>query len=104
MTKLWKRSHKRTGGRLVVDALLAHGVDTVFCVPGESYLPVLDALYDAQDDITVVTCRHEHGAADMAEAYGKLTGRPGSAWSPAAPAPATPASASIPRSRTRRRW
>jgi len=77
MAKLWKRSHTRTGGRLVVDALRAHGVDTVFCVPGESYLPILDALYDAQDEITVVTCRHEHGAADMAEAYGKLTGRPG---------------------------
>jgi len=77
MAKLWKRSHPRTGGRLVVDALRTHGVEIVFCVPGESYLPVLDALYDAQDDITVVTCRHEHGAADMAEAYGKLTGRPG---------------------------
>ncbi len=77
MAAIWKRSHKRTGGQLVVDALRAHGVDTVFCVPGESYLAVLDALYDARDDITVVTCRHEHGAADMAEAYGKLTGRPG---------------------------
>jgi acetolactate synthase-1/2/3 large subunit len=77
MAALWKRSHPRTGGRLVVDALRAHGVDTVFCVPGESYLAILDALYDARDEITVVTCRHEHGAADMAEAYGKLTGRPG---------------------------
>ncbi len=77
MTTLWKRSRARTGGRLVVDALRAHAVDAVFCVPGESYLPILDALRDVRDDITVVTCRHEQGAADMAEAYGKLTGRPG---------------------------
>ena len=66
----------RTGGQLVVDALRAHGVDTLFCVPGESYLEVLDALVDAPS-IRVVVCRHEAGAANMAEAYGKLTGRPG---------------------------
>lgn len=65
----------RTGGELVVDALKRHGVDTVFCVPGESFLPILDALYGVQG-IRVVTCRHEHGAAMMAEAFGKLTGRP----------------------------
>ena len=70
-------STSRTGGRLVVDALRAHGVDTAFCVPGESYLEVLDALYDADDDVKLITCRHEHGAANMAEAYGKLTGRAG---------------------------
>ncbi len=67
----------RTGGQLVVDSLLAHGVDTVFCVPGESYLEVMDALYDVPDRIRLITCRHEHGASNMAEAYGKLTGRPG---------------------------
>lgn len=67
----------RTGARVLVDALVAHGVDTVFCVPGESYLAALDACYDAQPAIRVVTCRHESGAANMAEAYGKLTGRPG---------------------------
>jgi acetolactate synthase I/II/III large subunit len=67
----------RTGGRLVVDQLVIHGVDLVFCVPGESYLAVLDALYDARDRIRVVNARHEAGAANMAEAYGKLTGRPG---------------------------
>jgi acetolactate synthase-1/2/3 large subunit len=67
----------RTGGQLVVDALLAHGVERVFCVPGESYLAVLDALYDVRDRIDVVTCRHESGAAFMAEAYAKLTGKPG---------------------------
>lgn len=65
----------RTGGELIVEALKRHGIDTVFCVPGESFLPILDALYDT-DGIRVVTCRHEHGAAMMAEAHGKLTGRP----------------------------
>ncbi|HWI13069.1 MAG TPA: thiamine pyrophosphate-binding protein, partial [Burkholderiales bacterium] len=67
----------RTGGELLVDALKVHGVDIVFGVPGESFLPVLDALYDAQDAIRFVSCRQEGGAAFMAEAYGKLTGRPG---------------------------
>ncbi len=67
----------RTGGEWVVRALERHGIDTVFCVPGESYLPVLDALHGARNRIRVVVCRHEHGAANMAEAWGKLTGRPG---------------------------
>lgn len=67
----------RTGARVLVDALCVHGVDTVFAVAGESYLEVLDALYDSSNEIRVVTCRHEAGAAHMAEAYGKLTGRPG---------------------------
>lgn len=67
----------RTGGEAVVRALKGFGIDAVFCVPGESYLPILDALYDVEDAVRVVTCRHEHGAAVMAEAYGKLTGRPG---------------------------
>lgn len=65
----------RSGGRLIVDALVAQGVDHVFCVPGESYLGVLDALVDS--DIGVTVCRQEGGAAIMAEAAGKLTGRPG---------------------------
>jgi acetolactate synthase I/II/III large subunit len=65
----------RTGARILVDQLLAHGVDTAFCVPGESYIAVLDALRDAP--IRVVVARHEAGAANMAEAYGKLAGRPG---------------------------
>ena len=67
----------RTGGQLIVDALLAQGADTVFCVPGESYLDVLNALYAQQDAMRVVVCRHEGAAAFMAEAHGKLTGRPG---------------------------
>jgi acetolactate synthase-1/2/3 large subunit len=65
----------RTGGQVLVDQLELHGVEHAFCVPGESYLPVLDALHDA--DIRLVSCRHEAAAANMAEAYGKLTGRPG---------------------------
>jgi acetolactate synthase-1/2/3 large subunit len=65
----------RTGAKILVDQLVAHGVDTAFCVPGESYIAVLDALHDAP--IRLVVARHEAGAANMAEAYGKLTGRPG---------------------------
>src|SRR6516165_4400379 len=65
-----------SGGQLVVAALRAHRVDMAFSVAGESYLEVLDALYDAPD-IHLVTCRQEGGAAFMAEAYGKLTGTPG---------------------------
>jgi acetolactate synthase-1/2/3 large subunit len=67
----------RTGGRILVDNLLAQGVDLAFCVPGESYLPVLDALYDVRERLRLIVCRQEGGAAYMAEAYGKLTGRPG---------------------------
>ena len=65
------------GGRILVDALLTHGVDAAFCVPGESYLPVLDALHDEQERIRLYVCRQDGGASFMAEAYGKLTGRPG---------------------------
>jgi acetolactate synthase-1/2/3 large subunit len=65
-----------SGGQLVVAALRAHRVDMAFSVAGESYLEVLDALFDAPD-IHLVTCRQEGGASFMAEAYGKLTGRPG---------------------------
>ncbi len=65
----------REGGRIVVDALRRHGADAVFCVPGESFLGILDGLVDTPG-IRLVTCRHEAGAAYMAEAHGKLTGRP----------------------------
>ncbi len=65
----------RTGGQVLVDQLELHGVEHAFCVPGESYLAILDALHDA--DIRLISCRHEAAAANMAEAYGKLTGRPG---------------------------
>ena len=67
----------RSGGQVLVDQLKIHGVDMAFCVPGESYLPVLDALYESRETIKLITCRHEGGAANMAEAYGKLTGNPG---------------------------
>ncbi len=65
----------RTGGQVLVDQLELHGVDLAFGVPGESYLAVLDALHDSP--IRYVICRHEGGAANMADAYGKLTGSPG---------------------------
>ena len=68
-------SEPRTGGQLVADALVAHGVTHAFGVPGESYLAVLDALHDT--DITYVICRQEGGAAYMAEAWGRLTGDAG---------------------------
>ncbi|MCK5575986.1 MAG: thiamine pyrophosphate-binding protein, partial [Sphingomonadales bacterium] len=67
----------RNGGQIIASALIAEGVDTAFCVPGESYLEVLDALYDARDSVRLVTCRHENGAAYMAEAYAKFTGNVG---------------------------
>jgi acetolactate synthase-1/2/3 large subunit len=67
----------RTGGQILVDSLRTHGVELCFCVPGESYLAVLDALYDARDAIRLIVCRQEGGASFMAEAYGKLTNRPG---------------------------
>jgi acetolactate synthase I/II/III large subunit len=69
-------SNLRTGGQVLIDQLKIHGVDTAFCVPGESYLAALDALHDAPE-IKLIVCRQEGGAAYMAEAYGKLTGRPG---------------------------
>ena len=67
----------RSGGHLIADALVAHGVDTAFGVPGESYLEVLDGLYERRDRIRFVICRQEGGAAFMADAYAKLTGKPG---------------------------
>jgi acetolactate synthase I/II/III large subunit len=67
---------KVTGGQILVAALRNQGVDRVYCVPGESYLQVLDALHDVPE-IAVVSARHEGAAANMAEADGKLTGRPG---------------------------
>jgi acetolactate synthase-1/2/3 large subunit len=67
----------RSGGRILVDQLLIHGADTAFCVPGESYLDVLNAFYEVRERMRLIVCRQEGGAAFMAEAYGKLTGRPG---------------------------
>src|ERR1700753_3929154 len=75
MTEPNKTSNARTGGQILIDQLVAQGVERVTCVPGESYLAALDALHDS--GIDVVICRAEGVAAMMAESYGKLTGRPG---------------------------
>ena len=79
-TWLWdcvivRRMRERRGGEIVADHLRANGIEVAFTVPGESFLAVLDALYDTPTRL--ITCRHEAGAANMAVAYGKLTGRPG---------------------------
>ncbi len=83
----------RTGGRILVDQLRLHGVDMAFGVPGESYLAVLDALYDVPE-VKFHICRQEGGAAMMADAYGKLTGRPGICFVTRGPG-ATSASAGV---------
>jgi len=72
-------SSSRNGGQILVEALRRNAVDTVYSVPGESFLPVLDALYDVPEIRCIVT-RHEGAASNMADAYGKLTGRPGIAF------------------------
>src|SRR6201993_1355217 len=69
------KDNMRSGGEVLVDQLVIHGVRHAFCVPGESYLAVLDAFYDR--DLAITVCRQEGGAAMMAEAVGQLTGRPG---------------------------
>jgi len=69
------RDDARTGGKILVDQLSIQGVQHAFCVPGESYLAALDAFYGS--DIKLTVCRHESTAAMMAEAVGKVTGRPG---------------------------
>lgn len=70
----------KPGAQVLVDCLLAQGADTAFGVPGESYLAVLDALHDVSDRFRLVPNRHEGGAAFMAEAWAKLTGRTGIAF------------------------
>src|SRR3546814_7086952 len=72
-------SKTRTGGRILIDNLVAQGCDRIFCVPGESYLAALDALHDTPE-IDLVVCRQEGGVTYMAEADGKMTGRPGVAF------------------------
>jgi len=71
-----RAANQRTGGQILVDCLRVHGVERAFCVPGESYIAALDALHDTPE-IDLVVCRHESGAAMMADAYGKMTGHPG---------------------------
>jgi len=81
-----------SGGEILVETLITHGARHVFCVPGESFLAVLDALHDAP--LTLTVCRQEGGAAMMADAYGKLTGEPGICFVTRAPG-ATNASAGV---------
>src|SRR5438132_11915170 len=83
----------RTGGRILVDQLRIQGCDRIFTVPGESFLAVLDALHDTPQ-IDLVVCRQEGGAGFMAEADGKMTGRPGIAFVTRGPG-ATNASAGV---------
>src|SRR3954466_15899564 len=73
------RINRRTGGRTLVDQLVAQGCDRIFTVPGESFLAVLDALHDTPE-IDFVVCRQEGGVSYMAEAGGKMIGRPGIAF------------------------
>jgi acetolactate synthase I/II/III large subunit len=87
-----KEGPMKTGAELVVDCLAANGVKRIFCVPGESYLAVLDALHDSQIGVTV--CRQEGGAAMMADCWGRLTGEPGICFVTRGPG-ATNASAGI---------
>ena len=70
-------SNLRSGAQILVDQLRIHGVDTAFCVPGESYLATLDALYDVKENLKLVICRQEGGVTYMGDAYGKATGKPG---------------------------
>jgi acetolactate synthase-1/2/3 large subunit len=70
-------SRSRPAGHALIEALIAQGVDTAFGVPGESFLAALDGFYEHRDRIRFIACRHEGGAAYMAEAQGKLSGRPG---------------------------
>src|ERR1700687_3111175 len=86
------KDNMRTAAEVLVDQLLVNGVRHVFCVPGESYLAVLDAFHDR--DLVVTVCRQEGGAAMMAEAVGKATGRPGICFVTRGPG-ATNASAGI---------
>ena len=81
----------RHGGQILIDQLTVHGCEVIYCVPGESFLPALDGLYD-HDDIATIVCRHEGGASMMAEAHGKLTGSPGIAFVTRGPGAANAAS------------
>ena len=70
----------RTGGQILIDQLIRNNTELAFCVPGESYLDALDAMHDKKEILKLINARHEAGAANMAEAYGKLTGKPGIAF------------------------
>src|SRR5258708_17559980 len=86
------KNNMRTAAEVLVDQLIVNGIRHAFCVPGESYLAVLDAFHDR--DLALTVCRQEGGAAMMAEAAGKATGRPGICFVTRGPGP-TNASAGI---------
>jgi acetolactate synthase-1/2/3 large subunit len=73
---LSEHNETRSGAEVLVDALRINAVERIYCIPGESYLAALDALYD-RSEIALIVCRNEGGAAFMAEAEGKLSGKPG---------------------------
>lgn len=77
MAKATKSAEQITGGEALIQALIDNGASLAFGVPGESYLAALDAMHGVEDQLKFITCRHEAGAANMAEAHGKLTGEPG---------------------------
>src|SRR6185295_9577376 len=83
----------RTGGHILIEQLALHGADTVFGVPGESFLDALDGMYQSQR-VRFINARQEGGAAMMADAYGKLTGQPGIVFATRGPG-ATNASAGV---------
>src|ERR1700716_2199154 len=87
------KTHIRTGGHILIDQLALHGADTVFGVPGESFLAALDGMYQNQR-VRFVNARQEGGATMMADAYGKLTGQPGIAFATRGPG-ATNASSGV---------
>src|ERR1700733_6398250 len=91
-TVMRSKDNNRTAAEVLIAQLRVHGVRHVFCVPGESYLAALDAFVDSDIELTV--CRQEGGAAMMAEAAGKATGRPGVCFVTRGPG-ATNASAGI---------
>jgi len=96
------KDNLRSAAEVLVDQLRIHGVRHVFCVPGESYLAVLDAFHDS--DLAVTVCRQEGGAAMMAEAVGKATGRPGVCFVTRGPGATMPRTVSTSQSRIRARW
>ncbi|MBO6506570.1 MAG: thiamine pyrophosphate-binding protein [Kordiimonadaceae bacterium] len=77
MAKSQQTTGQTTGGEALIQALIDNGASLAFGVPGESYLAALDAMHGVEDKLRFITCRHEAGAANMAEAHGKLTGEPG---------------------------
>ena len=77
MAQSRQSANQITGGEALIQALIDNGASLAFGVPGESYLAALDAMHGVEDKLKFITCRHEAGAANMAEAHGKLTGEPG---------------------------